>query len=152
MSITASKLRENVYRILDEVLATGVPVEIERNGRTLRIVPTTARSDSADSSGVPRWSSAIPRTSLPRLVVGLASVIRLDTHVVVWLYTGELERFTEVARESLEHDDLVVSPIVELELTYLHEIGRLSVAGTLVTADLRERVGWCGRTGRSPRS
>ena len=38
MSITASKLRENVYRILDEVLATGVPVEIERNGRTLRIV------------------------------------------------------------------------------------------------------------------
>ena len=68
-------------------------------------------------------------------------MIRLDTHVVVWLYTGELERFTEAARESLEHDDLVVSPIVELELTYLHEIGRLSVAGTMVTADLRERVG-----------
>ncbi len=38
MSITASKLRENVYRILDEVLETGIPVEIERNGRTLRIV------------------------------------------------------------------------------------------------------------------
>ena len=75
-------------------------------------------------------------------------MIRLDTHVVVWLYTGELERFTEVARESLEHDDLVVSPIVELELTYLHEIGRLSVAGTLVTADLRERVGlvWSDRS------
>ncbi len=39
MGISASKLRENVYRILDEVLATGVPVEIERGGRTLRIVP-----------------------------------------------------------------------------------------------------------------
>lgn len=38
MSITASKLRENIYRVLDEVLETGVPVEIERNGRTLRIV------------------------------------------------------------------------------------------------------------------
>ncbi|MGI9054092.1 MAG: type II toxin-antitoxin system Phd/YefM family antitoxin [Ilumatobacteraceae bacterium] len=37
MSVTASKLRENVYRILDEVLATGVPVDIVRNGRTLRI-------------------------------------------------------------------------------------------------------------------
>lgn len=38
MRITASKLRENVYRILDEVLATGVPVEIERKGRLLRVV------------------------------------------------------------------------------------------------------------------
>lgn len=38
MVITASKLRENIYRILDEVLATGRPVEIERNGRRLRIV------------------------------------------------------------------------------------------------------------------
>jgi len=39
VAITASKLRENVYRILDEVLATGQPVEIVRGGRTLRIVP-----------------------------------------------------------------------------------------------------------------
>lgn len=38
MRITASKLRANVYRILDEVLATGVPVEIERKGRLLRVV------------------------------------------------------------------------------------------------------------------
>jgi antitoxin (DNA-binding transcriptional repressor) of toxin-antitoxin stability system len=38
MAITASKLRENVYRILDEVLETGEPVEIDRKGRTLRIV------------------------------------------------------------------------------------------------------------------
>ncbi|MBA2283644.1 MAG: type II toxin-antitoxin system Phd/YefM family antitoxin [Acidimicrobiia bacterium] len=38
MAITASKLRENVYRVLDEVLASGEPVEIERNGRRLFIV------------------------------------------------------------------------------------------------------------------
>ncbi len=38
MSITASNLRANIYRLLDEVLATGVPLEIERNGRLLRIV------------------------------------------------------------------------------------------------------------------
>lgn len=46
MSLTASKLRENVYRILDEVLATGTPVEVERNGRLLRIVPVEAPSGS----------------------------------------------------------------------------------------------------------
>jgi len=39
MALTASKLRENIYRILDEVLETGVPVEIRRKGKTVRIVP-----------------------------------------------------------------------------------------------------------------
>ncbi len=38
-TLTASKLREDIYRVLDHVLATGEPVEIERNGRRLRIVP-----------------------------------------------------------------------------------------------------------------
>ena len=38
MSITASELRANVYRLLDEVLETGQPLEIDRGGRTLRII------------------------------------------------------------------------------------------------------------------
>jgi PHD/YefM family antitoxin component YafN of YafNO toxin-antitoxin module len=33
-----SKLRENVYGILDLVLETGVPVAIERRGKLLRII------------------------------------------------------------------------------------------------------------------
>ena len=37
MILTASKLRQDIYRVLDQVLATGEPVEIERNGRRLRI-------------------------------------------------------------------------------------------------------------------
>lgn len=39
MAITASQLRRDVYRLLDEVLATGEPLEVERKGRRLRIVP-----------------------------------------------------------------------------------------------------------------
>lgn len=38
MALTASTLRTNVYKILDDVLETGKPVEIERKGRRLRIV------------------------------------------------------------------------------------------------------------------
>jgi antitoxin (DNA-binding transcriptional repressor) of toxin-antitoxin stability system len=39
MKLSASRLRQDIYRILDEVLSTGVPVDIERRGRLLRIVP-----------------------------------------------------------------------------------------------------------------
>lgn len=39
VTLTASKLRENIYKILDEILETGIPVEIERKGRILKIVP-----------------------------------------------------------------------------------------------------------------
>lgn len=41
-SITPSKLRQNIYRILDEILQTGIPVEIERKGKKLRIQPVEA--------------------------------------------------------------------------------------------------------------
>jgi PHD/YefM family antitoxin component YafN of YafNO toxin-antitoxin module len=36
---SATKLRQNLYNILDDVLRTGQPVEIERNGQKLKIVP-----------------------------------------------------------------------------------------------------------------
>ena len=39
MKVTASKLRENIYSILDEVLDTGIPAEVIRKGKLLRIVP-----------------------------------------------------------------------------------------------------------------
>lgn len=44
MRLTASRLRQDIYRILDRVLETGVPVEIERHGEILKIVPPEDRS------------------------------------------------------------------------------------------------------------
>ena len=38
-AITATHLRSNIYNILDQVLETGSPQEILRNGRKLLIVP-----------------------------------------------------------------------------------------------------------------
>ena len=39
MVYSATKLRQNLYNILDRVLETGIPIEIERKGSKLRIVP-----------------------------------------------------------------------------------------------------------------
>lgn len=36
---SVARLRANLYRLLDRVLETGVPLEVERKGRRLRIVP-----------------------------------------------------------------------------------------------------------------
>jgi hypothetical protein len=41
---TASKLRANIYRMLDEVLETGQPLEVQRNGKTLVIAPKEEQS------------------------------------------------------------------------------------------------------------
>lgn len=44
MRLTASRLRQDIYRILDRILETGVPVEIERHGKVLKIVPPESKS------------------------------------------------------------------------------------------------------------
>ena len=38
MKISASQLRSNIYKILDQIIKNGQPVEIERKGTILRII------------------------------------------------------------------------------------------------------------------
>ncbi len=71
----------------------------------------------------------------------MASVIRLDTHVVVWLYAGRDDQLSGRAIELIDQNVCVVSPMVELELTYLNEIGRLTASGADILADLDGRIG-----------
>lgn len=54
----------------------------------------------------------------------MASGILLDTHVVVWLHTADTARLSPRALRAVQDSDLLLSPIVELELAYLHEVGR----------------------------
>lgn len=42
--LTASALRANIYNVLDEIIRTGQPVEVERRGRRLRIVAVDPQS------------------------------------------------------------------------------------------------------------
>jgi PIN domain nuclease of toxin-antitoxin system len=68
-------------------------------------------------------------------------VIHLDTHLVAWLYEARLELIPVTVAQLIDQDDLCVSPMVELELEYLFEIGRASVRSQLVLDDLSARIG-----------
>lgn len=69
MAIKATQLRQNLYQLLDGVIQTGKPLEIEKNGKILRIVPreTTSKFDhleehdcivgNPDDLFGPDWSS-----------------------------------------------------------------------------------------------
>lgn len=57
-------------------------------------------------------------------------MIQLDTHIVCWLHDGMANQISPTARQALNSDTLSISPMVELELHYLHEIGRLQTPPT----------------------
>lgn len=70
----------------------------------------------------------------------MEAVITLDTHVVIWLHAGMTERFPAEVYRRLDTEDLVISPMVLLELEYLHEIGRLTVNADRIFADLASEI------------
>lgn len=60
----------------------------------------------------------------------------IDTHIVVWLHIGDLNKFSPKAINLLENSALYYSSIVILELCYLHEIGRLNYTPAQIIEDL----------------
>lgn len=68
-------------------------------------------------------------------------MIFLDTHILVWLYAGMCEKFSEKAVELLNKHDLKISPIVMLETQYLYEIKRIQIPARQVYEDLHLRLG-----------
>lgn len=65
----------------------------------------------------------------------------IDTHVAVWLYEGDLRRFSDAALEALESGPLVLPGMAFLELEFLHEIGRIQKGAHAIFRDLQRRLG-----------
>lgn len=71
----------------------------------------------------------------------MEALIYLDTHVVAWLYAGQVDRLSAKAVKLIEAEELRISPMVILELEYLGEIGRLRVGGNTVVQSLSTQLG-----------
>lgn len=68
-------------------------------------------------------------------------MIYLDTHAAAWLYQGAVRQFSVAARRSIEREELTVSPMVEMELSLLHEIGRIRPSAQTIIRVLEENFG-----------
>ena len=68
-------------------------------------------------------------------------MIYLDTHIVVWLYAGEIKKLSEQAKELINGHEVIISPVVRLELQYLFEIQRVTDEANEIVFDLSDRIG-----------
>lgn len=59
---SVSRLRADLYRLLDHVLETGIPLEVERNGKRLRIVPVENGDRLARLKPHPEYLNADPES------------------------------------------------------------------------------------------
>lgn len=67
-------------------------------------------------------------------------ILYLDTHAVVWLYAGDRALFSARAVAAVDHARLLYSPMVELEVRYLFETGRIAVDAPVILDYLAERA------------
>lgn len=67
--------------------------------------------------------------------------LHLDTHVIVWMYAGEHDRFPSALKDRLNSESLRYSPMVRLELAYLYEIGKITEAPNRIIGELTRAVG-----------
>jgi PIN domain nuclease of toxin-antitoxin system len=65
------------------------------------------------------------------------AVIYLDTHVVAWLYSGQAGLLPRPVLRLLERESKRISPMVELELQLLFEVGRIAETAATVLETVR---------------
>jgi PIN domain nuclease of toxin-antitoxin system len=59
----------------------------------------------------------------------------------VWLYAGEIKKLSEQAKELINDHEVIISPVVRLELQYLFEIQRVTDEANKIVFDLSDRIG-----------
>jgi PIN domain nuclease of toxin-antitoxin system len=71
----------------------------------------------------------------------MEKLIYLDTHLVVWLYAGQIELLSGKVLGLIEKYDVLISPLVALELQYLVETEKISVAPKKIIESLGDEIG-----------
>ncbi len=70
-----------------------------------------------------------------------ALISYLDTHVIVFLHAGDVNRISLKAQNQIENTDLLISPMVLLELEMLYDKGTIKYPASQILADLTQQIG-----------
>ncbi len=73
--------------------------------------------------------------------LGRSLIAYLDTNVVVWLANGKLRKLSKDAERIIKQADLLVSPMVLLELEYLFDLGRIKLRSREVQSKVERELG-----------
>ena len=65
----------------------------------------------------------------------------LDTQVAIWLAAGQVKRISSKALATIKRSEVLLSPMVLLELEYLYEIGRSKIRAQDILRKLESEVG-----------
>ncbi len=68
------------------------------------------------------------------------SIVYLDTHIVLWLYEGLTEKFTDQTKEELEQSDIYISQFVKLELQKLYEQEHILIKPKKIIDTLKKEI------------
>lgn len=66
--------------------------------------------------------------------------VYLDTHVVIWLYADNAKDLPEIAKVLIESNELLISPMVILEMQFLKDIGRINCSHHEIIEDLQAKI------------
>lgn len=64
----------------------------------------------------------------------------IDTHVAIWLAEGRIDRLSKAALDAVNEYDLRISPVVNLELGMLFQIGRILRPPAAILRQLRTQL------------
>ena len=67
-------------------------------------------------------------------------MVYLDTHLVLWLYAGSLDLISKEVLQTLDEEELYISPLVELELQYLNEIKKIKRSPSEIIETLHKEI------------
>jgi PIN domain nuclease of toxin-antitoxin system len=74
-------------------------------------------------------------------VANPALISYLDTHVAVFLHAGDLSRVSARAQQQIGSNDLLISPMVLLEMEMLYDKGVIKYPSSQILADLTQQLG-----------
>ena len=77
---------------------------------------------------------------MARTKKSLNSVIFLDTNAILWLYAGDLDKFSTMSTTLLHDGTLLYSPMSTLEIQYLYELDKISSSPSVIFEALADEI------------